>query len=70
MVSLGGEGWGCPVGNRHECSLSSLRHRTSLPTFTAALEKERNKGRRWTSGWGSEGARLEEEEETGCVSMR
>lgn len=31
--------WGCSVWNKHECSLSSLRHRTFLPTFTAALEK-------------------------------
>lgn len=32
-------GVGCPVWNKHECSLSSLRHHTSLPTFTAVLEK-------------------------------
>lgn len=35
----GSVGVGCPVWNKHECSLSSLRHHTSLPTFTAALEK-------------------------------
>lgn len=34
-----GEEVGCPVWNMHECSLSSLRHHTSLPSFTAALEK-------------------------------
>lgn len=40
-IWVGGAGQevGCPVWNRHECSLSSLRHHTSLPSFTAALEK-------------------------------
>jgi len=34
---------GCPVWNKHECSLSSLRHHTSLPSFTAALEESKRK---------------------------
>lgn len=58
-VVLGGGG---PVWNKHECSLSSLRHRTSLPTFTAVLEK-RETSRRWT--WVAKGARVEEE--VGCI---
>lgn len=70
MVSLGGEGWGCPVGNRHECSLSSLRHRTSLPTFTAALEKRGIRVGGGPQGGVQKGARPEEEKEVGCVSMR
>lgn len=36
-----GQGGGGPVWYKHECSLSSLRHRTFLPTFTAALKESR-----------------------------
>ena len=59
-------GWlgrgGCPVWNKHECSLSPLRHHTSLPSFTALPEKrEREKSR--TLGWGADGARVEQNEE-------
>lgn len=56
------DGVGCPVWNKHECSLSSLRHRTSLPTFTAALEKREEEEEERSSGWGTAGARVAEEE--------
>lgn len=60
-VGASRRGWvrrGCPVWNQHECSLSSLRHHTSLPSFTAVHEGTHARlrgaggGERASGGWG------------------
>lgn len=59
-------GWRPVWDGGYECSLSSLRHCTSLPTFAGALEKEKKKtqkeGEREEGGVGGP-EEVEEEEE-------